>query len=188
MKARTPVGRRKPVWLATGLLAAIAFGGAASAGGPSDAAVEAAYLYKFAPFVIWPASNGPGAAFNLCVVGNDPFGDQLDRAVAGQTLDGRPIQVTRVETIGPKSDCAIAYLGGSPGESVAEALRAVRGTPTLTVTGEDDPPGIIAFAMADGHVRFRIDEVQAQENGLVISSKLLDLAVAVRAAPGQAEP
>lgn len=159
---------------------------AAGAGLP-EAAVKAAYLYKFAPFVTWPNSDASGP-FNLCVVGDDPFGPLLDRAVAGQTLGTRPIQVLHIDTIGPQSNCDIAYLGGSRGESVAEALRAVRGTPTLTVTDEDAPPGIIAFAVADGHLRFRVDQVQAQENGLVISSKLLSLALAVRAAPGQEEP
>lgn len=155
--------------------------------GLSEAAVKAAYLYKFAPFVTWPDSEAAGP-FNLCVVGDDPFGPLLDRAVAGQTLGTRPIQVLHIDTIGPKSSCDVAYLGGSRDESVADALRAVRGTPTLTVTDEDAPPGIIAFAIADGHVRFRVDEVQAQENGLVISSKLLSLALAVRPLPGQGEP
>jgi hypothetical protein len=172
-------------------MSAAASAGAASAGGPADVAVEATYLYKFAPFVTWPnadAQNAAAAPFTVCVVGDDPFGPLLDRAVAGQVLGARPIQIMRVETIGPKSNCDIAYLGGSRAESVAEALRAVRGTPTLTVTDEDDPPGIITFAIADGHVRFRIDEIQARENSLVISSKLLDLALAVRALPGQEEP
>ena len=198
MTARRRARRRGMIWLvATGLLAAIVVRGAAFAGDAPDIAVEATDLYKFAPFVTWPITIGPNSngldstasgPFNLCVVGDDPFGDQLDRAVAGQALDGRPIQVVRLETIGPNSDCAIAYLGGSHSESVAEALRAMRGAPILTVTGEGDPPGIIAFAITDGHVRFRVDEVQAQENGLVISSKLLSLALAVRAAPEQEAP
>lgn len=165
---------------AAGLLPAVV-----SAEEAPDISVEAADLYRFAPFVTWPGGGGP---FTICVVGDDPFGEQLEHAVAGQTLDGRLVQVRRIETIGPKSDCAIAYLGGSPGESVAEALRAVRGEPVLTVTADNDPPGIIAFAVTDGQVGFRVDDVQARENGLVISSKLLDLAVAVRAAPGQGEP
>ena len=160
---------------------------AAAAEAPPDVAVEATYLYKFAPFVTWP----DGAAtrpFTICVVGDDPFGAMLDRAVAGQALGTRVIQLMRVETIGSKSDCDIAYLGGSRTESVTEALRAVRGTPTLTVTDEGDPSGVITFAVVEGHVRFRIDQVQAQENGLVLSSKLLSLALSVRAAPGQVEP
>ena len=185
-------GGRSTGWMtallaAGGLSALAASVGAASAGGPPDVAVKATYLYKFAPFVTWPNADAAGP-FMVCVVGDDPFGPLLDRAVAGQTLGSRTIQVMHIDTIGPKSNCDIAYLGGSRGESVAEALRAVRGTPTLTVTDDDDPPGIIAFAMADGHVRFRIDQVQAQENGLAISSKLLSLALAVRPLPGQEEP
>src|ERR1700756_4784994 len=43
-------------------------------------AVKAAYLYKFTPFVEWPASAfaGPGSPFNVCVLGDDPFGPALD--------------------------------------------------------------------------------------------------------------
>lgn len=157
------------------------------AGGLPETVVKATYLYKFAPFVTWPNGDATGP-FTLCVVGDDPFGPLLDRAVAGQSLGTRAIQVVHIDTVGPKSNCDVAYLGGSHSESVADALRALRGTPTLTVTDDDDPPGIIAFAVADGHVRFRVDEAQARENGLVISSKLLSLALSVRLAPGQGEP
>ncbi len=173
--------------VACALLPGVALPDAVRAEGPPEAAVKATYLYKFAPFVTWPDAGATGP-LTVCVVGEDPFGPLLDRAVAGQTLGGRAIQVAHIETIGPRSACDIAYLGGSRVESVAEALRAVRGTPILTVTDEGDPAGIIAFAAADGHVRFRIDQVQAQENGLVISSKLLSLALSVHAAPGQVQP
>lgn len=158
-----------------------------------DVAVKADYLSKFAPFVTWPEIETKAVGpFTICVVGEDPFGDQISQAVAGQAIDTpsgpRAIEVVHVETIGAKSDCAIAYLGGSRTESVGEALRAVRGTPTLTVTDEGNPPGIISFTVTEGHVRFRIDQVQARENGLVISSKLLDLALSVRALPAEGTP
>jgi hypothetical protein len=183
-------GRWRKTRLALLAVAAI-WPGAAAAGGPSEAAIEATYLYKFAPFVSWPdaAATGP---LTVCVVGDDPFGPLLDRAVAGQTLSTsqgtRGIEVAHIETIGPRSTCDIAYLGGSRAQNVAEALRAVRGAPILTVTDDDDPPGIIAFVVADGHVRFKVDQIQAKQNGLAISSKLLSLALAVRSAPGQVEP
>ncbi|MGZ3298584.1 MAG: YfiR family protein, partial [Asticcacaulis sp.] len=146
------------------------------------AAIEAAYLYKFAPFVTWPADSG--GPFRLCVVGEDPFGPVIDRVVTGQTLGGRPIQLVRLDEIDHQSGCYIAFIGGSRRQSVAAALREVRGAPVLTVTDEDDTPGIIAFAIADGHVRFRIDQAQAQQNGLSISSKLLGLALSVHTANG----
>ncbi len=182
------MARRVGLWVLSVAIAAWAGAPAAvRAEASQDTAIKATYLYKFAPFVTWPQTTSAGP-FTLCIVGDDPFGDQIDRAVAGQSLEGRPIQVVHVDTIGPKSDCAIAYLGGSRAESVGEALRAVHGRPTLTVTDEGDTPGIISFAVAEGHVRFRIDQVQARENGLVISSKLLGLALSVRALPGEGAP
>ncbi|HWE46416.1 MAG TPA: YfiR family protein [Caulobacteraceae bacterium] len=147
--------------------------------------VKAAYLYKVAPFVAWPASafGGAGSPFIICVQGADPFGAELDRAVAGQGVAGHPFLVRRIETVGPDSGCHILYAGGSRRQSIVDALHAVRGTNVLTVTdGErpDAPRGIVHFVISEGRVRFDIDTQAAHENGLEISAKLLVLAHAVR--------
>ena len=65
-----------------------------------ELAVKATYLYKFAPFVEWPASafDSPTAPLVLCVVGDDPFGDLLDRAVSGQHAGKHPIALRRLST------------------------------------------------------------------------------------------
>lgn len=144
-----------------------------------ETAVKATYLYKFAPFVTWPGGDA-SAPFTICVVGADPFGGDLDRAVAGQGYNGRPFQIIRMAVITPQSPCAVAYLGGSRQQSVAVALKALHGAPVLTVTDEGNPDGIIAFRVQDGRVRFRIDEEAAEDGGMIISSKLLSLALAVR--------
>ena len=147
--------------------------------------VKAAYLYKVAPFVAWPASSlgGPGSPFNICVQGADPFGPELDRVVAGQGVDGHPFVVRRVETVAADTACHILFAGGSRRQSVADALHAVRGTSVLTVTDGDKPDaprGIVHFVIAEGRVRFDIDAQAARENGLEVSAKLLGLAHAVR--------
>ena len=74
---------------------ALAMAGAPTAAGadtnPLEYAVKAAYLYKFAPFVEWPAAAfaSPSSPFQLCILGRDPFGAQLDHDVAGQRGLGR---------------------------------------------------------------------------------------------------
>ena len=59
-------------------------------------------------------------------------------------------------------------------------LRAVRGTPTLTV-GETpefrDAGGIVTFVLDRGNVRFEVNTDAATQNQLRISSRLLRLAV-----------
>lgn len=145
-------------------------------------AIKAAYLYKFAPFVVWPASafassDGP---LTICVSGRDPFGKALDQVTAGQRVAGRAIVVRRIADIAADSGCQIAYIGGSPTQSIARALEAVRGQPVLTVTDDDpDRPnhGIITLEVVQNRVRFKIDEREAEQCRLAISSKLLNLAL-----------
>jgi hypothetical protein len=143
-------------------------------------AVKAAYLYKFAPFVDWPANAfaGPSAPFAVCVFGQDPFGRLLDDAVRGQSVGGRRIVVRRPAAIQDAQSCQVLYLGRSGRTSVAESLRLLRGRPILTVTEEGG--GVVQFVLRDGRVRFAVDAERARQNGLGLSSKLLALAVSVR--------
>jgi hypothetical protein len=145
-----------------------------------EIAVKAAYLYKLAPFVSWPAASFAGVAdpFGICVVGDDPFGPVLDQAVAGQHVDGRAVVVRRMAKADRKTPCQIMYVAGPP-TSAKDALQAVAGTPVLTVTDGLAPAGIVDFVMDQGRVRFRLNDQAAAENGLTISSKLLSLAVSV---------
>jgi hypothetical protein len=153
---------------------------------PADQSVKAAYLTKFAPFVVWPPAafaGGPTAPLVLCVQGDDPFGATLDRLAEGQRIGDRPLLVRRVARIDADSGCQIAYLGGSPAQSSDAALKAVEGRPVLTVTDADgagSARGIVHLILADGRVRFAIDSGKAAQCGLTISSKLLALASEVK--------
>ncbi|MGQ9369876.1 YfiR family protein [Azospirillum sp. ST 5-10] len=150
-----------------------------------ELAVKATYLYKFAPFVAWPeaALGGPDAPIAVCIVGPDPFGSVIDRAVAGQRLGERPFVVRRPASAAAADGCHVAFVGHRDPGAVAAALRGLRGRPVLTVTdrqGAREAKGIVNFVIVDGRVRFEIDGRTAAENGIAISSKLLSLAV-----PGQ---
>ncbi len=136
-------------------------------------ALKAAYLTKFAPFVQWPQD--PVGAIALCVVGGDPFGVTLDKALGGV---GRAIVVKRIPVLTPNDACHIAF---ADGPAAAQALSAVRGLPVLTVTqnaADDAARGIVNFVLVDRRVRFEIDRAAAAQSRLVVSSKLLNLAVA----------
>lgn len=166
------------------LALAAPMGAALAESGSLEYAVKATYLYKFAPFVDWPPAAFPSSEspVNICVLGNDPFGGVLDRAVAGQRIDGRSIDVVRIAHVGGPTACHVMYVAGQDGEA-AQALAAVRGAPVLTVTdsaSDSAAKGIINFVVQDNRVRFEIDDSEAARNGLIISSKLLNLALAVR--------
>lgn len=146
----------------------------------SDLAVKAAFIPRFARYVTWPPSSaGSGSGpITVCVIGDDPFGNMLNKAAAGEQVDGRPVVVRRLSSAGGASGCAIAFVDGI---RTAETLADLARLPILTVTDARSSAehGIIHFAIVDGRVRFYIDNAQAQARGLTISSRLLALAVGV---------
>ena len=145
-------------------------------------AVKAAYLVKFAPFIDWPDSAfpSPTAPLTICLVGADPFGADLDRAAEGQHDGDHPLVIRRMSAPDPGASCQILFAGGAP-DAVALDMEKMKARPVLTVTNSTSGPhGIISFVVIGDHVRFDIDEAQADAVGLHISSKLLGLAHAVQ--------
>jgi hypothetical protein len=167
------------------LLALLAWSGGARADQPLELAVKATYLYKLAPFVTWPATawGAPNAPLVICIQGQDPFGPVIDRAIAGQRIGGRQVVVRRLPHIDAASGCQIAYLAGSDAQPASVALNEIGKAPVLTVTDQDRGPGAVGdvhLVLLEGRVRFVIDNGQAQQQGLAISSKLLALALKVK--------
>jgi hypothetical protein len=166
-----------------GLVLSVASHAPAWAQGPSlELAVKATYLSKLGAFVGWPqgAFDGPAAPVRLCVVGDDPFGPVLDEVVRGQKIETHPLMVVRLDHVDRSAGCHILFIGSLRQQPLAEALGKIRGAPVLTVTdGVADPAarGIVDFVLKDNRVRFRINDSAATQSGLVISSKLLSLAL-----------
>jgi hypothetical protein len=157
------------------MMASLFWSAGAWADGSLEYAVKAAYLVKFIPFIQWPDSALPaGAPFNICLLGPDPFGANLDRAAAGQKVGDHPLTVRRMAAPDPAIACEMLFVD-TPDPS--EGIAAAQGKPVVTVTDSDmHVHGIISFVVSDNHVRFDIDDDAAQAAGIVISSKLLDLA------------
>lgn len=142
--------------------------------------IKAQFLYKFAPFIEWPAAafETPGSPLTICILGRDPFAGGLDRAVAGQHVGGRPFAVKRLTRLDTASGCHLAYISATAEQTVASALQAARGAFVLTVTDEAvaaAPRGMLHFVIRDRRVRFIADPAAATAAGLTISSKLLAL-------------
>lgn len=141
---------------------------------PPDYRVKAAFLYNFVKFVEWPAA-ASAAPLSICVAGRNPFGNFLDNLIRGEVVNGRRLE-TRV-ILEPDPDCDVVFV--PEGAATSAYLRAVRGRPTLTI-GEGGgfiaQGGIARFYIDGGNVRFEINPGAADQAGLRISSRLLQLA------------
>ena len=150
---------------------------------PTEEAVQATFLPKFARYVGWPPARqvAPGAPFQLCVIGRDPFGPMLDAAAAAEQIDGHGVTVRRLPDERGSGNCHLAYVQGRQANDTGRLLLALRNQPILTVTAARAGPqrGMIHFTNVGGRVRFFINEAEAAQRGLTISSRLLALAAGV---------
>jgi hypothetical protein len=153
----------------------------ASAASP-EARVKAAYLFKLAAFVRWPNEVARRAEFKLCVAGSKEVAGALRDLTRGERVLGSPVTVSTIDPdrAGDVRNCQIAFVGR--GRDAARTVWAAAGSlPILTVadrSGGTDG-GVIDFVVRDGKVRFVINRTLARRQRLELSSKLLDIALAV---------
>ena len=148
--------------------------------------VKATFLYNFTKFIEWPLSPpSPADPFRLCVVADPEFTRAVDRTIAGESVDGRPLERVEPQSVDDIRGCAILYVGAAQLTREARLLAAARQLPVLTV-GEGPQflreGGAIGFVLENNRVRFDISATAVQRSGLKASSKLLRVARSVEGA------
>ena len=165
------------------LAAYLGAAGLAQAQPPTVDAVQASFLPKFARYVGWPSARrpAPGTPFQLCVIGRDPYGPALDAAAASEQVDGHRVAVRRLPDTRSAETCHLAFVRGQQPADTGRLLLALRTLPVLTITDARAGPerGMIHFTSISGRVRFFVNDAEAGQRGLTISSRLLALAAGV---------
>jgi hypothetical protein len=145
---------------------------------PLEYQVKASYIYNFVQFIDWPKDVFDDGKFYVCVSGTNRFGGALD-VLAGERVDGREIAIRRLmSSVDARSQsCHVLFLGADDVQSVAPVV-AERGLLTIGEThGFTERGGIINLVAVGGNIRFRINHQAARQSGLIVSSRLLNLAM-----------
>ncbi len=167
------------------LLAGITQGDAAEAPVSKEYQIKAAFLYNFTKFAEWPDSAfaDPKSPIVIGVLGANPFGGELAKAIEGRKVNGRDLVLKPLEKSGDLESVHVLFTGSSEEVKLIEALGSVNRRPILTV-GETDSfakhGGIITFILEGDKVRFEINMDAADQAGLKISAQLQKLAKTIR--------
>jgi hypothetical protein len=169
---------------AIGSLLALALLGAPLAGAPPppvpppEYQIKAVFLFNFTQFVEWPASAfaDPAAPLIIGVLGEDPFGAQLDDAVRDEKIGLRPLVVRRYQRVDEIAECHLLFISGSEAGQLPKIMARLKGRSMLTVgdtAGFNRLGGMVRFVTENNKIRLRINVEAAKAAGLVLSSKLL---------------
>lgn len=145
---------------------------------PSEYQVKAKYLYNFTRFVDWPDQtfSHSDTPYIIGILGEDPFGIDLDKTVEGKKIKGRSFIVKRFKQIDDLKFCHILYIGLTDQSKSIQVIEKIKGSNILTVGDIKNfahNGGIINFITKDKKIRFEINVQAAKETGIHISSKLL---------------
>jgi hypothetical protein len=185
-------GHRLPVWLGickkswlTGLAAmltlmpgfGLAYGQEFMVTNPRM--VEAAYLRNFAHYVTWPANAFSDTLSPWCigVLGDDPFGDILERTFANRREHGRAFKVVRAKTPRELPPCHIVFIAIKEAGKRKAVLEEFKDKPVLTVGDAEDffvEGGIIRFEIGD-RVKMSINLDRARSANLTIPTEMLEV-------------
>ena len=143
--------------------------------------VKAAFLFDFAKFVEWPSSSlpDPSTPLRICILGRDPFGDELRNITKEKRVSGRKLQIDQLVDLQHAKTCQIVFIASSEKAQLKEILEGLQGTNVLTVgdtKGVAEQGGMINFVLENDRVQFEVNRKAAEQAGLKISSKLLSVA------------
>lgn len=184
----TGAGVRRRVWLARGVLLGLGAIGVSVAHAAvfSADAVKAAFLFRFASYVEWPADGATDGPFVIAVASGEEVAKHLDGILPRVTVHGRPAIVRRVTRTEDLVGAHILYLGPESLSRTRVLRRAALEKPILIVTDDADginAGGVINFIESERNVRFEISLIAADRARLKIDSALLSVAARVERRP-----
>lgn len=141
--------------------------------------LKAGILYSFTAYTEWPAK--VGETLNLCIYGQDPFGDYLDD-LQGKKVNDRFLKVRRLDEQNSLESCQVVFFARSATDNLAHVLNKLKGRQVLTVA---DTPGaagrgvVLNMETKENRIVFEANLTAARANGLNLSARLLRLAMDV---------
>ena len=171
-----------PRWLpwVLGLLGLLALVPSARADDLPEYRLKAAFVYNFLVFTEWPAD--VGGTLNLCIVGNDPFGKEID-GLQGKAAAGRTIALHRRASGEPLRDCQAVFIAAPAGDKLSRLVEGLKGHPVLTMAdsaGAMQQGVALNMVVVQSKVAFEVNLQAARSARLTLSSKLLRLATEVQ--------
>lgn len=142
-------------------------------------AVKAAFLYSFSKFVEWPTTSftESTAPFTLCVLGNDPFGTNLD-TLAKKPVRERTLVIKRIPPATSPRGCHILYVSPKELTQPEALLRSLEKAPVLTVCDTEscaESGMMLNMRLVENRVQLDLNLNAIERTPLKVSSQLIKL-------------
>lgn len=151
------------------------------AGRFDESQVKTVFLYNLTHFTTWPdaAFPTPESPFIITIVGEDPFGKNLDEILKNETVGRHPIVVRRIQAVGEMEKSHMVYLSQRFAKDIEALTQSRADFGLLTVSDFQrfaHRGGCVNLLVRNRRLILELNVAAAEKNGLKFSSKLLRLA------------
>lgn len=152
--------------------------------------VKIALIVHFIEHTKFPpeAFKSPKEMIQIGILGDDPFGDELESFLMHYKINGRGLRVRRKKNASDLWGCQVIYISQSEQSKLTDILDYFRRYPTLTIgdnlKGFIEQCGIINFVTVDKKpYRFELNIEAAQKSNLGLDVGLFRMAQRIVACP-----
>ena len=154
--------------------------------------LKANYLRKIPSFVEWPpsAATSSKAAFQLCTLGDYPFGTRFAWEVRNASVGGRKMELRWAHEEQELDGCQVIFFSRSEAKRYGKILEGLKGKSVLTV-GESEgfleAGGMVELSFENDRLQIEVNLVAARSANLKVDARLLAMAkrvVTERGTPG----
>ena len=145
-------------------------------------AIKSAYMYNFGTYIKWPdgAFNGANAPFEICVVGNAPIDNYINRYIQqDKRINGRKIKFTKVAGAANLPTSHIVYLSKDLAADVKTAVvEKLKGKPTLLLSDDANfvqQGGGIRYTFVAGKIKLEIAPKSIKARNLQVNARLIQV-------------
>lgn len=146
-------------------------------------AIKAGFIYNFTRFIKWPPQSNKSNDYNICVIGDNPFGSILNRLEKKHRFKEHPLKIELDVSPNDIRGCHILFVSFSERFNVEKLVKQTKNLQILTVGDTEGfaERGIdINLVVAENKVKFEISKQCLDEKGFKVSSELYDLATIVK--------
>jgi hypothetical protein len=160
----------------------------------SEYEVKALFLTQFIKYTTWPreAFANDEAPFVVLVVGEDPFGEHLEKAFAGKKgAGGRSIRIARAKDLEELPRAHLVFLSRSHAGQIGALLEGPVGRSALIVGDSEslaERGAHVNLFLDNKRMRFEVNVEASKRSGLALNPEMLKLARIVEDRRKKQEP
>jgi YfiR/HmsC-like len=137
--------------------------------------IHTLYIFNFTKYIEWPTGS---KQVKIGVFDNPTAAEELQKMAKAKSTDAAEISIVNTRNENELSTCQIIFIPENNSAKTAALIQRFGEQPILIVTEESDmieKGASISFKIADGKLRFQVNEKTIKAKGLKVSRTLVSL-------------